>query len=579
MSRTLTEELNARLNPGLETSPNTKVQSHTRPPKDVCLTAEFEDKKMTACKELQAKLDEVDNNSKKVPSDSAEAKKLGIKKHQLLMDLESWSLRSSQLELSKCQQRQSNKVGLYENDHLYKILDPKLSWVNRRCDGHVSNALGAATTYDPVDREQRDQRNDRDRRNARGYQPLHHKTAKFSSRFADKLLVKNLNQGIRNLKEQGFDLTGWTKDLSVICHGVDNPSLKATFDEAAGWDDDLLDCYDLGISCCAPQTNRNKVSLLRAFLLFCYELEKSPPYSLQDIYSFLLRVIESGKRISNVQFNAISAALLPIGLIIETPAFSVLRSELGRMIKQAGNKQDVKKCEPWDGRCNLPQLHACQPKLFMLAVWALSGARFSTISQLRASHVQRVKVKGESVIALTFWYDKIFQRQGRHVILSCNCSPAFPGNLNLCAVCAQVSDADLNAYLTLSSWKAFQKELQVQMHVFRRWIAIEIAKYNLRSSSVNKIAKERINVYLGWATGSNMIMEYSHDLHKYKDKVCPILIPSLIHNINLTYFVETADWEKNKDIKNFRQAIISSSFALVEQIKDDEFLLDAVWEA
>jgi hypothetical protein len=310
--------------------------------------------------------------------------------------------------------------------------------------------------------------------------------------------------------------------------------------------------------------------MLAAFLLYCHGLGKQAPWALQDIYSFQLRLIEGGKVVTITQFNAVVAALAPLGLLQANALFQTIKNDLGRQVKLAAQRGDVKKCAPWHGNTDLGARANEPAKKLMLAIWLLTGARFSTICQLEQQDLSFTTVKGQRVLAVTLWYDKIFERQGRTVILTCNCVPGMHQDMQLCPLCPEVNDFDISTALTREGWFQLQKELGCPFHSMRRRLALEIARINLHRPTNRKIKLEAINIFMGWVRRSLMHGDYTFDLHLHPAEAFPISLPSLVRNIELTAYVESAEALKDHKITEFRALILMTSKDYADKLKEAE---------
>jgi hypothetical protein len=463
------------------------------------------------------------------------------------------------------------KTGLKQHDHLIRLPHNDKLWSELRRDGnifkpdgtearHSYEHLQAVATY----------------KAGGALRPPKLKTTsiRITKQTSTILLTSALSTGLDLLELDNFDVKGWTKDISIICHGLDNAPLQTIFNNAAGWDDVELDPYDLGITCCVPGTQKNKLSMLNGFLLYCHHLDKKAPWTLQDIYSFQLRLVEGGRQVRTTHFNGIVSALAPLNLLRSNGLFSTIKTDLGRQIGNSSEKQDVKKCPPWNGLCDL-RIFSLQPaKKLMLALWVLSGARFSTICQLTAADVAYITVKGFQCTAITLWFDKIFDRQGRTVVLTCNCSPGIPAELQLCPTCPKLSIQELQQAFTLDGWFALQKTLGCPYHAMRRRVAIEIAKLNNSRSVTYRIPMQSINIYMGWVLTSHMHREYIYDLDKHEDKIFPIATPSLLHNLQLTTYIESDLALSDKAIRQVRHRILKSTKLYKDKLQAN----DRLWQ-
>jgi hypothetical protein len=463
------------------------------------------------------------------------------------------------------------RVGLREFDHLVRNPDKAVDWDDVRRDGNIYKPDGTSATTDMHRLSAADKR-------VRSWAPrptpprLQFAGTRILKQTRTALLSSALQSGIALLDSQGFDMRGWTKDISILCHDLDNSQLQAIFNKAAGWDDVELDPYDLGITCCVPDTQANKLSLLSGFLLYCHHLDKKAPWSLQDIYSFLLRLVEGGRRIRPTQFNSIVSALAPLELLTANGLFTTVKNDLARQIGNSSEKTDVKKCAPWNGRCDLRALHHNPLRKFMLCIWLLSGARFSSICQLTGADVARVCVKGHKCIALTLWFDKIFDRQGRTIVLSCNCVPGTPSDLQFCPVCLHIPPDELVAGLSLDSWFALQKSLACPFHSMRRRLAIEYARLNICRSVNTRFKLPMINVFMGWVLRSLMHREYSFDLDQHPADQFKIPLPSLGLNLELTFFVESDLSLSDKAIREVRFKVLKSTKFYRDKLKANDRL-------
>jgi hypothetical protein len=210
----------------------------------------------------------------------------------------------------------------------------------------------------------------------------------------------------------------------------------------------------------------------------------------------------------------------------------------------------------------------------MLALWALSGARFSTICQVTGADINYVSVRGYGCVAATLWFDKIFDRQGRTIVLTCNCSPGIPADLQLCPTCPHFSKAELVNALTLDNWFSLQKSLGCPYHAMRRRVAIEIAKLNIARPVNLRVSMQTINVFMGWVVRSLMHREYTFDLEKHEDAAFPIAMPSLMRNLELTSYVESTDALTSSGIKAVRQNILKTT----QHYRQRLLANDRLWE-
>jgi hypothetical protein len=220
-------------------------------------------------------------------------------------------------------------TGLKEHDHMIKSTDPNVTWDNFKRDGHILKADGARASLLGEDLRHTDD-SKRKLLTLKSIPKLEVSTLRLRRENRTPLLISALDSGLTFLKEEGFDPKGWSKDISIICHGLNNSTLQGVFNRAAGWDEVNIDVYDLGITCCVDGTHENKLSLLGGFLLYVHNLDKKAPWCLQDIYSYLLRLVENGRKLRPTHFNGIVSALAPLSLLSANFLFPTIKTEIGR---------------------------------------------------------------------------------------------------------------------------------------------------------------------------------------------------------------------------------------------------------
>ena len=388
-----------------------------------------------------------------------------------------------------------------------------------------------------------------------------------SRKVKRSLLVEAYSMGIENLTKMGISPLGWTKDLSSILTTGSQGLISQDFNLRAGWNNkETLDAYDLGISCVIPATAENKISLIRGFLLYVNSFDKPPPWTLEDVYSFVLRLAASGYTIKGTMMTSIVRDLLPFRLILDSfGSFHSQFSMYKEMLTNAGKKEEVTKCKPWGGAASLEQ--ATRMQKWMLALWINAGTRFSTMKQLTYTDVMQMTLKGIDVIVLTLWSDKILCRQGRQLVLSCSCVLGLDQDCQLCPVCNFPSGLEMMTSLIPMAWVNLANCFQIVHHAMRRRMAIELYRYNLRQSAAGKILIKYINLFLGWTEKSKMFLDYTADYAKVKDQI--FLNPfgrSLARNIELTWYLATPSLAKGISNEVCRLAVQKASLEIQEII-------------
>ena len=119
------------------------------------------------------------------------------------------------------------------------------------------------------------------------------------------------------------------------------------------------------------------------------------------------------------------------------------------------------------------------------------------------------------MVILTLWHDKIFDRQGRQIVLSCNCSLGIPSEVQVCPVCNPVTNTELLHAFNRENWMSILKQFSIKMHAMRRRLALLIVIYNLRSPAALKIKIKHANCFMGWTDKSKMLDIYTEDIDKH----------------------------------------------------------------
>ena len=390
----------------------------------------------------------------------------------------------------------------------------------------------------------------------------------------DNLMRKLYAHGVSRIKKLNINVAGWAKDISpILTHGVGG-LLAAHWDDLAGFDqsgeEGLIDTYDLGLTSIDPKTAENKISQIRGFTLYLDALSKSPPFRVEDVFSYCMRCLEAGKIVKETVFNSIISTLAPLQLLVGDFFTERVCKTFVIKLRDALKRDAIEKCEPWSG--DVSSFKSGSIDRYMAILWTLSGTRFSTISALRLDHVMLGSVDGVTCRVLTFWSDKVVERQGRQVCLSCNCADGQNPKLSWCAVHADVDVEGLRQAMTVFGWERLRAKMGVKMHSMRRRVALEIERLLRSPLCVGSLALKRweINCFLGWALSSAMFEGYTFDHASQLLVEFPLATRYLLESISLTVSLETRGGGRSVGGVPLRQQIMMERHAMIRTIASNQ---------
>jgi hypothetical protein len=219
-------------------------------------------------------------------------------------------------------------------------------------------------------------------------------------------------------------------------------------------------------------------------------------------------------------FFLLAAELQALELMTITPDANYERAK--GMLLTAIEKEDPRKCPPWDG--TIP-IRLSREEGTFLVFWSLLGFRFDTIKQLRPVDInfgQFINNLGllEDCLVITGWKQKIWGQSGAQLILPCNCAPDGPEEDRKRDCFSCLGGRDLP---NLVEWDGLRIEKLLRKlgwgkHLCKRYFIMQVFHRLNRFVNMPKATKVAVNVITGWGSKSEMHERYTSDADKHPAK-------------------------------------------------------------
>ena len=278
-----------------------------------------------------------------------------------------------------------------------------------------------------------------------------------------------------------------------------------------------------------------------------HELRKTPPYSLEDIYSFGLRRLSCGIPWREDDFVSLGEEMISLKLLHADPTFPIVFQMLRRKTRNAASREDkAVSARPFQSDlrdAKGKKIHLNRAEHCQIGIWLLTACRFSSAVGIALADLQITIFQQEPCLCVQVWQDKVMKQRGRRILLTCNCAPKnHPAKDNkeheYCPICEftkiskDLPKRELHETFSSNGWESLSSKMHQANHSLRRRWAIQLRKDRDTPKKEKELPLSIINNFVGWAERSRMFnCKYSRDWLQYKDENFEIYMGSVKKNI------------------------------------------------